>query len=518
MKKALCAVAVFCLMLCGTNVSAETTEVYSYYVKYETDCDTYIKNTKLVTTQRIAEYTVTGMVPQKTGHTFQGWSTQPADYESEPLYQPSERIELDSSVTFYAVWKDESVKMLSYADGLFPSQKTVDGKVRVTNRIPSKDGMLFCGWEAEDGADKGIFLPGEEVVLVTDTTLVPLWRELVYGRELKLEVDRSTDGDTLFLCYGIEDFDGYCVRVLDMSSSEELEIPGTELGLIEAKLEAGQYKAYILADKCGVEYKSNSVSFIEKDRLTEPQNLLTVYMDGKEMEFDVPPTLIDGHTFVTLRYFCEYAGADVYWDQTNLAANITYNGKRIKIKENSDVCIVNGEAKRLPAATVIFADRLLIPLRSVSEFMNCRVFWDESQKVYIFTEEANEFENNLFTISDEKGNYFCLRDDTLTVTKQPDFDAMWIFDTVDWDKGIYRIYNLCQTELPLEVKLSEAYSGQSVRVYGEMGYDGALWRLTLNPDGAYSISPANNTEVFLDIHKATLSSEPQRVFLKKVYR
>ena len=48
--------------------------------------------------------------------------------------------------------------------------------------------------------------------------------------------------------------------------------------------------------------------------------LITVFIDGKQVEFDVPPMLNGGRTLVPMRAVFEALGAEVTWDNdTNTA-------------------------------------------------------------------------------------------------------------------------------------------------------------------------------------------------------
>ena len=55
-----------------------------------------------------------------------------------------------------------------------------------------------------------------------------------------------------------------------------------------------------------------SVLFFSTVYAQEP---LSVYIDGKEVEFDVQPQVIDGRTMVPIRAIFEKMGASVVWDE-----------------------------------------------------------------------------------------------------------------------------------------------------------------------------------------------------------
>lgn len=55
------------------------------------------------------------------------------------------------------------------------------------------------------------------------------------------------------------------------------------------------------------------------------QDLVTIYVNGKKIESDVPPQIINGRTMVPVRFVSEALGADVDWNAENRAVIITKN-------------------------------------------------------------------------------------------------------------------------------------------------------------------------------------------------
>lgn len=107
------------------------------------------------------------------------------------------------------------------------------------------------------------------------------------------------------------------------------------------------------------------------------------YKNGLKTEIDVPAQIVKDKTYLPLRYTCESLNAKVNWNSETDEAVINYNGKELILKKNSDVFRVNGEEKKLENKTYIFGDRMMIPLRAVSEELGYTVLWDESGAIAV---------------------------------------------------------------------------------------------------------------------------------------
>ena len=52
------------------------------------------------------------------------------------------------------------------------------------------------------------------------------------------------------------------------------------------------------------------------------------YVNQEEINLDVAPMLVDGHTFVPLRFICENVGGEATWDEKEQKITITFGGER----------------------------------------------------------------------------------------------------------------------------------------------------------------------------------------------
>lgn len=111
---------------------------------------------------------------------------------------------------------------------------------------------------------------------------------------------------------------------------------------------------------------------------------ISVYVNGRKLEFDVPPQIINNRTMVPMRAIFEALGANVYWLSESRSISATKLDSKIFMKIDNPVIIANGETVVLDVAPTIVDDRTLVPVRAVSESLNAEVSWDAATRtVYV---------------------------------------------------------------------------------------------------------------------------------------
>ena len=112
------------------------------------------------------------------------------------------------------------------------------------------------------------------------------------------------------------------------------------------------------------------------------QEPVFVVFEGERMVFDQPPAMIDDTVFVPVRNVALKTGAVVLWQDEGVTlqkGNIT-----VRLIPGADTMDKNGEQFFLPAPPIIVGNRMLIPVRVLTEALGCTVFWDgENRGVYI---------------------------------------------------------------------------------------------------------------------------------------
>lgn len=116
-------------------------------------------------------------------------------------------------------------------------------------------------------------------------------------------------------------------------------------------------------------------------------DVVTVEVDNAKVEFDQDPIVVDpGYTMVPIRAVFEKAGAAVSWDQPTQTATIEKNGYVITVKYGDTAMYKNGERVELDSPAISVNDRIMIPVRAISEAMDFAVTWDGHHSiVYVST-------------------------------------------------------------------------------------------------------------------------------------
>lgn len=107
-------------------------------------------------------------------------------------------------------------------------------------------------------------------------------------------------------------------------------------------------------------------------------------VDGEKMTLDSVPYIKNDRTYLPIRFVTESLGCSVEWDQNTNTALIRSEEADIKLKIGSKNINVNNWDYSMDVAPEVVNDRTMIPVRFVSEYLNCSVTWDkEKQDVII---------------------------------------------------------------------------------------------------------------------------------------
>ncbi len=104
-------------------------------------------------------------------------------------------------------------------------------------------------------------------------------------------------------------------------------------------------------------------------------------VNNKETQVDssnseVKPYVKDSRTLVPVRFISESMGADVGWDAPSSTVTITLGGKVLKLVIGNKTLQVGKEKVLLDVAPEIKEGRTFLPLRSISEAVGKKVFYD----------------------------------------------------------------------------------------------------------------------------------------------
>ena len=117
-----------------------------------------------------------------------------------------------------------------------------------------------------------------------------------------------------------------------------------------------------------------------KKLTVETGNAVTVKVDSADVVFPDAQPFVDenGRTQVPIRAVSEMLDCKVDWDDTSKTATITKeNGDVVKVTLGSDVLTVNNKSSQMDTTAIIKDDRTFIPVRFVAEALGLEVEWLE---------------------------------------------------------------------------------------------------------------------------------------------
>lgn len=209
-------------------------------------------------------------------------------------------------------------------------------------------------------------------------------------------------------------------------------------------------------------------------------NGLSVYIDGKKTEFDVPPIITEGRTMVPMRTIFEALGMDIEWNDETKTVTGKKDGTTVTMQVGNSEMQVGRNKITLDAPPIIRDERTLVPVRAVAEALGVDVEWyDEIKTVSVVSGKSGREYTELYDLNHEK--------------KQVDTDYAEKFLSIGWREnldGLYTklYYASVEADIPvstlednLETGWSEEKSPISMTSESIYQIDGESMRLFWHP-------------------------------------
>lgn len=110
---------------------------------------------------------------------------------------------------------------------------------------------------------------------------------------------------------------------------------------------------------------------------------IKLLIEGKEVQADVPPVMVDNRVMVPIRVIAESLGADVNWNEEKNAVLINSMPGQTGPRESTIKLVVNGLVIKPDVAPVLLNGRTMVPVRWVSEALGLNVQWDQNSYTVI---------------------------------------------------------------------------------------------------------------------------------------
>lgn len=115
-------------------------------------------------------------------------------------------------------------------------------------------------------------------------------------------------------------------------------------------------------------------------------NSIQIKLNGSMLTTPVAPISENGTTLVPLRIISENLGAAVNYDSKTKKITINKDSKNIVLTLGQSTAMVNNVAAALGQAPKVMQSTTMVPLRFVSENLNCKVDWNNQTKLITITE------------------------------------------------------------------------------------------------------------------------------------
>ena len=127
-----------------------------------------------------------------------------------------------------------------------------------------------------------------------------------------------------------------------------------------------------------------------------------VIVDGRLLQFDVPPTIIQGRTLVPLRGIFEALGVEPHWNSQTQTVTAQTGTTEIILPIGSRFPTVNGLPVELDVPGTIVEGRTLVPARFIAESLGAEVNWIQETRTVVITSKPemvlDEKEETSYTI------------------------------------------------------------------------------------------------------------------------
>ncbi|WP_313164808.1 stalk domain-containing protein [Sedimentibacter sp.] len=128
---------------------------------------------------------------------------------------------------------------------------------------------------------------------------------------------------------------------------------------------------------------SNAFEFITNKKPDNPINVKVYDQYINFSSINQWPFIENGRTMVPLRAVFEVLNCNVNWDTETNSAIVEYEGTKIIIPADSNVAYINGTESALDAPAKLVNNRIMVPLRFISEAIDKIVLWDDKDKTVL---------------------------------------------------------------------------------------------------------------------------------------
>ena len=123
---------------------------------------------------------------------------------------------------------------------------------------------------------------------------------------------------------------------------------------------------------------------------------IEITIDGALLHTDVAPRIINGRTLVPMRSIFEAMGVMVEWDGYTQTVTGTKDSKVIRLQIGNSKANINEVSVKLDTPATIINGRTFVPVRFIAESLGSKVNWDDKTRTVIINDENIKIEKIIF--------------------------------------------------------------------------------------------------------------------------
>lgn len=136
--------------------------------------------------------------------------------------------------------------------------------------------------------------------------------------------------------------------------------------------------------------------FVSVTSVNAASNEVTVRLDGTNLQFDVPPQVINNRVMIPMRVIFEALNATVKWDDATLSITaLSKNGDVVKLSIGNEYIYKNDRKVTIDSPPVSINGRTLVPVRVIAESLGRAVSYRSDSRTVIIEPVDTSKEDNL---------------------------------------------------------------------------------------------------------------------------
>ncbi len=108
-------------------------------------------------------------------------------------------------------------------------------------------------------------------------------------------------------------------------------------------------------------------------------NSKKIYINGEEKEIDIAPFILNGRTYVPIRFITEALGGNIFYDEKEKSISFTLYDKNVLMWVDKKNYFINYKEYFMDSPPILVKPgRVMVPIRFIAESVDSKVLWDEN--------------------------------------------------------------------------------------------------------------------------------------------